>query len=611
MRQVKRANEVIQAGTSEQLFRRMRGAALLSCIVLVPALHAERRPRTEFIVNLTASEPSPATVGTRVTWTATVPDAGADTIWYRFRSGGFGPDLRVVKDFGPDNTLDWTVVDHEGIYWVEVTARNKRTGEVASAERGFYMRSNVTGDAAVVKPTSHPLVFLYSAPACPAGASMAVQFSAPDGSAQTTASKPCDGIFSMNFYLAGLRPGMEYSARHIITDGTTNVTGRIVSAALRLVSGDLPARITSASVITPASGALSQRVLLHATIGTKAIATDLDGNIIWYDPGNLTFITRPEPGGYFFGILQDRGADQSGQIVREFDLAGIPVRETNAARVSEQLVLQGKKPISGFHHEARMLSNGNMLVLASEEQMLTGVQGDGPVDVLGDAIIVLDRDLNVVWSWDAFDHLDPHRMATLLDTCQAGGCPPSFLAPVPNDWLHGNSVSETPDGNLLYSARSQDWVIKIDYRNGQGSGDVIWKLGKDGDFTIVSSDPNPWFSHQHDPQFEPGSNVIDLFDNGNTRISADSSQHSRGQSLQIDEVNRVATVLENADMGYYSFALGAAQKLADGNYHYDVGFLSDNTSISVEVDGSGTVVYAMRVAAPAYRTFRLQDLYAP
>ena len=51
----------------------------------------------------------------------------------------------------------------------------------------------------------------------------------------------------------------------------------------------------------------------------------------------------------------------------------------------------------------------------------------------------------------------------------------------------------TADGNLLYSARHQDWLIKIDYANGAGSGRVIWRLGKDGDFTMRSDDPSPWF----------------------------------------------------------------------------------------------------------------------
>jgi hypothetical protein len=267
----------------------------------------------------------------------------------------------------------------------------------------------------------------------------------------------------------------------------------------------------------------------------------------------------------------------------------------------------GLQPICAFHHEARTLSDGNILVLAGEERILTGVQGPGPVDVLGDMIVVLDQDLNVVWTWDAFDHLDPRRMATLNDICAPGNCPPTYLAPAPNDWLHGNSVQETPDGNLLYSARSQDWIIKIDYEH--RSGNIIWRLGKDGDFTVNSSDAYPWFSHQHDPQFEPNSSVLTLFDNGNVRNAADSTAHSRGQVLQIDEKTHTANVVLNTDLGQYSFALGAAQHLPNGDYHFDIGFLGDGSSINVEVDPSGKIVYALHVAAPEYRSFRMRDMY--
>ena len=53
------------------------------------------------------------------------------------------------------------------------------------------------------------------------------------------------------------------------------------------------------------------------------------------------------------------------------------------------------------------------------------------------------------------------------------------------------------DGNLIVSVRHQDWVIKIDYAHGHGDGHVIWRLGQGGDFAVISSDPSPWFSHQH------------------------------------------------------------------------------------------------------------------
>ena len=77
------------------------------------------------------------------------------------------------------------------------------------------------------------------------------------------------------------------------------------------------------------------------------------------------------------------------------------------------------------------------------------------------------------------------------------------MASSAHDWLHGNALELAGDGNLLYSTRHQDWIVKIDFRGGQGAGDVIWRLGKDGDFQINSSDPSPWFSHQHGPRLSP------------------------------------------------------------------------------------------------------------
>jgi len=165
----------------------------------------------------------------------------------------------------------------------------------------------------------------------------------------------------------------------------------------------------------------------------------------------------------------------------------------------------------------------------------------------------------------------------------------------------------------VFSIRHQDWVIKIAYNSGQGNGDIIWRLGKDGDFGVRSSDAAPWFSHQHDAGFLPGDNTtIAVFDNGNTRRSTDSTAHSRGQVFQLDEQNRIASPVLSVDLGVYSSALGSAQKLANGNYHFNAGIIQGTTnySQSIEVTPSGQVVYAIQPSTPNYRTFRLRDLYA-
>ena len=77
---------------------------------------------------------------------------------------------------------------------------------------------------------------------------------------------------------------------------------------------------------------------------------------------------------------------------------------------------------------------------------MTDVQDDGEVDILGDAILVLNRDLQVEWFWDAFSHLEVHaRPFWARPACSGrGGCADLSQAPIANDWLHGNLCNSRP-----------------------------------------------------------------------------------------------------------------------------------------------------------------------
>src|SRR5262249_48392651 len=179
------------------------------------------------------------------------------------------------------------------------------------------------------------------------------------------------------------------------------------------------------------------------------------------------------------------------------------------------------------------------------------------------------------------------------------------------DWVLTNTVNYSPaDGNLIMSIRNQDWVVKIDYRNGQGDGHVIWRLGKDGDFTVNSTDPSPWFSHQHDARYIDDSTII-LFDNGNTRHAVDPAAHSRGQVWKLDEQNMMATLVLNADMGNYSDALGSAQRLSNGNFFFDSGRQGKPPwfAQSIEVLPDGTKTYVLQDAGPEFHSYRMRTLY--
>ena len=446
----------------------------------------------------------------------------AGRLWYRFRARRAGATFRVIQDYGPVNTLEWTAISHEGIYEIEATVRNRETGEIAAAVLPFEMLPLAHGNQPAVTATAHPLIFIYSAPPCATGSRMRVEFALRDA-VERTPYQPCVTGLSMNFYLAGMRAESVYRVHHTVDAGGALTNGPHMS----LTTGRISVRVPAMGVVQASRGAMDNAVLMQGALFTYPLATDLEGNVLWYYPKVVNFFTEPVEGGRYLAIIEDGSAELSRQVLREFDLAGFTVRETNAARVNEQLAAMGKPAVNAFHHEARSLPGGRILTIAGTERILTNVQGPGAVDVLGEMIIVLGPDLEVVWTWDAFEHLDPSRRAVLGETCTSRTCALGLAARA-NDWLHANAVDVTTDGNLLLSIRHLDWVIKIDYGNGKGSGDVIWRLGKDGDFRFESSDPYPWFSHQHDAGFIGGSStLLAVFDNGNTRRAYDPKANSR------------------------------------------------------------------------------------
>jgi len=597
-------------------------------------------------VQLTPSVPSPQFVGTTVTWTATVTDSNSGLLTYRY-AVTFSNSPRIVRDYSQANTFDWTASVWEGIYIIQVTVRNNSTQETAQASMPFRLTSRVSGATPVATAGANPLVALFSAPACASGSAMRVRFQrAGAATADYTNWRSCNPPLSMNFYVAGMEANSFYSltpetsTSGVVTAGTT----------IRFQTGTPNVTFPSITIPVPATtqDSLTDHVLLTDGLlqsGGFPLATDLNGNVIWYyaafdNPDqNGSLLTRVVPGGSMLVIANGPNSSNSvtnNQVLREIDLAGNTLRETNATRIRQQLVAMGRKSactmgstvctFGGFHHDAIRLPNGHTMAFGDVEQVFpAGTQGSkGPVDIVGDIIVELDDNFQVVWSWSTFDHdgggtqLDINRPAVLGETCAMNqpGCPPIFLAPIANDWLHSNSLQyRTTDHNLIMSLRHQDWVIKIDYQDGRGTGNILWRLGNGGDFSIVSTDPWPWFSHQHDAGFELNG-VFDVFDDGNTRVADNPgvTENSRGQAYNIDETNLVATQILNADLGVYSFALGSAQLLSNGNYHFLPGINNSPSGMfsqSIEVLPDGTIGFIEQSTATAYRSFRMPNLYSP
>lgn len=608
--------------------------AALTTIALEP-VHGQATAPLHLVMD--PASPAGPVVGQPVRLTVEGAFAAGNSPRFRFRTAPVGEPLRLLRDFQAEGTAVWTPYE-EGDYSLEVAVLNSETGEIITSQQTVVVAPRVSaGEKPVLSPTEHPLVFLYSAPPCSSGM-IRVHFTQFFSTNRTSTHwRPCSDK-STNFYLAGMLPNTGYVVQDQWTDGTDERMGPRLTLHTGSVAADLP--VFSLRDAPDSRSSRTDAIVLHSISGLVGddyfpVATDIYGRPIWYHRfiGNgqtaselgVEYLVQPLPAGpetpgSSFLALTNRD-DAIGEFMREIDLAGNSIFETNVEQVNRQLVARGDDPVVCFNHEAQRLPNGQTVVLAY-------VLGDLPPDVssfqeqaVGEMIIALDQDAQVVWTWNPFDHLDIQRQAVLdqrwLVAAICNTTPISRLTP---DWTHANAIDYSPrDGSLLLSLRHQDWVIKIDYDNGAGRGEVLWRLGKDGDFAVVA-DPSiayPWFSHQHDARWDTSAgatNTIILFDNGNTRCLGQTVEcNSRGQVWKIDEVARTATLLVNADLGLNSSRFGSAQRLSNGNYHFLAGIVypgAVSRSIEVGVSPPHRTNYVLEADQLAYRTWRMPDLYA-
>ena len=599
-------------------------------------------------VSLT-SPTSTIQIGDTLNFTAAANDSNNPqqqfTYQFSVQPSGAG-SYAVLKDFYYSNTFAWTPSDQEGMYDIAVTVHSA-SGETASAVQTVNVNSRAAGGKPVVSATNNSLVALYSAPPCSAPSQVRVHFG-PQGALNNheffTPFKPCSGL-SVNFEIGGMASSANYVMQQELFDGVsvtpgpqlTWTTGALPAAA------DIPSHVALQGPAAPTS--VNYPMLLRSSLYSIPFATDLNENVVWYagwyQPTDTGYLVNFLPGGYFLAVQDDPvnsaaicPAGSSGlcgdhQYFSEFDMAGNTVRQTNFTAVQAQLnavrATENKPAVRliQFSHEGIQLPNGGFATMATNEQIKD--QGAGPVDVLGDTIVVLDSNLQAVWHWDAFDFLDVTRFPRVSPyACIAAvpGCPPKFFNIDPStgqpylaavDWTHSNSISyDSSDGNLIVSFRNQSWVIKIAYENGAGDGHLVWTLGYGGTFQLASGYPvTDWFSGQHDARFQ-ANGLLSLFDDNNP--SAASSQpggNSHGQAWQLDTTNMVATPVVNFDLGSSSLALGSAVLLSNGNYEFNSGYIDNRYGQTTEFTPSGDLVYKEQTDARLYRTFRLRDLYTP
>ena len=495
--------------------------------------------------------------------------------------------------------------------------KNSRTGMCLSASILFALTSigcgsgNFTPPLTAVAATAHPLVALYSIWHFHQGLTAWVEFGTDTTYGRQTSvmtnSVATPGGQALNILVAGMIPQTTYHMRaHVDWAG-----GSFVDQDQTFTTGALPASQPSPQVqmtrsavpgLAPAPGV--ELLSLVAPAGSNMLAsvvTDLQGNIIWYYPLEGLPV-KPMQNGHFILNLNAH--------LREVDLAGKTIRDVSVAQVNQSLQTNGYPfVIINFSHDVLVQPNGHWITISQISKDFTDLPGyPGTTGVLGDVVVDIDPNGNVVWGWSAFDYLDVNR----------------HLQGLP-DWTHSNALVYTADGNLLLSMRHQSWILKLDYADGTGSGNVLWKLGEQGDFTLSGGDPSQWFYGQHDPSIvstNGSQTTLAVYDDGNFRIYSDGvacgsassapACYSRATIFQIDESTNMASLLWQDLPGFYSIWGGSIGTLSNGNVEYDNSASSATGSQIMEVTQTDTpqIVWQMNINGEnAYRGYRIPSLY--
>ena len=373
--------------------------------------------------------------------------------------------------------------------------------------------------------------------------------------------------------LVRLRPETTYDYTIFLVDGSVAERADAVAGpGGRFTTGPLPRRLAAISM--RASGRSSQPLILsdyrRGDGRQYLLFWDEVGALVWYYDASGASAGRSVqvgaiaqlPGGTLLFADPRRGLieiNPLGEVVNRVErggAAGIP------------------------HHEVTLLADGRVIYLSRERLIFDDSANGGPaeVEIKIDDLRVWDRASGRVERvWDPRDAWD------IRDLAQRAARRGAFR------WMHLNSASIGPRGNVVISSRTRHQVISLsaDLRA------VEWQLhGPDSDYRFPNPDDRFYGPHTA-AQLDNG-NVL-LFDNGFGRPDAEGGAYSRALELRLDAAAGTAVKVweYRPTPDIYSPALSSAYRLSNGNTLVSFGVRTADTLplTVVEADAAGNEVF--------------------
>ncbi len=300
---------------------------------------------------------------------------------------------------------------------------------------------------------------------------------------------------------------------------------------------------------------LAVDAVLHPTV---AVMLDPEGAIRWYhqlDP-------IPTLGDVEVSLVDGDRVLIGGEIAPtlrpvEVDLGGIVRWE--GPRQPDAYLGDG-----AMHHTLQKLDDGTYLTLTYDDRN----------GVLADAVEILDPSGETVWRWAAADHIP--------------GADESHV--------HVNmALADLDDGAIYVNSYLANALYKVD----RASGEILWTLGAEGDFTMTTESDRPWFSHAHAPEIQGDGSFL-FFDNG----GYETGYRSRLVQIALDEAAMTAEIVWEypgslAEDEWFAYGWGDADRQPNGNTLATMGSLLtwDSQSHLFEVTAGGDKVWQVTIAS--------------
>ncbi len=336
---------------------------------------------------------------------------------------------------------------------------------------------------------------------------------------------------------------------------------------------------SSAPSLTPSTVAITTHAQPGAAPGDLFLApyqgvgspgpmiADQSGNLVWFHP-------------------LPAGEDATNFQVQRYE--GKPVLTWWQGRILEVGFGQGEDVLydssyrhiatiragNGYHadlHEVHLTPEGTAWIDAFDpiEMNLSSAHGLAN-GVLTDSVIqqVDVRTGLVMWEWHALGH---------VPISESHNAVPRSLYPW--DYVHINSISLGPAGDVLLSSRNTWALYDVDLH----SGGVRWRLG--GSHSSFKLGPGTRTYWQHDAEFQPGG-LISVFDNGS---DPPKEKQSRGLLLNANTATHTVTLVRqfvNPTKTLLASSQGNTLSLPGGDWLMGYGGLPNFT----EYDSSGHVL---------------------